>query len=73
MSAITSLGLAGVHCFEGTERVCLPRIAVLSAGKSTFPGCPHGIARLADRSDLNDENLLRSAAVQHGTLRDGRS
>ena len=60
MSAITNLALTDVRCFDGTERVGLPRVAVLvgvnNAGKSTFLGCLHGMARLASLRDLNDEN-----------------
>ena len=60
MSAITSLALTDVRCFEGTQRVELPRIAVVvgenSAGKSTFLGCLRGMAKLASLDDLDDEN-----------------
>ena len=60
MSAITSLALTNVRCFEGAQRVGLPRIAVVvgenSAGKSTFLGCLRGMAKLASLDDLNDEN-----------------
>ena len=60
MSAITSLALTDVRCFEGTQSVGLPRIAVVvgenSAGKSTFLGCLRGMAKIAGLDDLNDEN-----------------
>ena len=45
MSALTSLSLTNVRCFEGTQQARLPRITVLvgdnSAGKSTFLGSSH--------------------------------
>ena len=70
MSAITSLALTNVRCFEGTQRVGLPRIAVVvgenSAGKSTFLGCLRGIAKLASLDDLNDENHFNQPPFKMG-------
>ncbi len=70
MSALTSLALTNVRCFEGRQEARLPRITVLvgenSAGKSTFLGCAHVLTRLvnlqtwnrtlSEWEDLNDEN-----------------
>lgn len=60
MSALTSLSLTNVRCFEGTQHARLPRITVLvgdnSAGKSTFLGSFRALAKLTSFDDLNDEN-----------------
>ena len=60
MSALTSLSLTNVRCFEGTQQARLPRITVLvgdnSAGKSTFLGSFRALAKLTSFDDLNDEN-----------------
>ena len=60
MSALTSLSLTNVRCFEGTQQARLPRITVLvgdnSAGKSTFLGSFRALAKLTSLDDLNDEN-----------------
>ncbi len=60
MSALTSLSLTNVRCFEGTQHARLPRITVLvgdnSAGKSTFLGCFCALAKLTSLEDLKDEN-----------------
>ena len=60
MSALTSLSLTNVRCFEGTQQARLPRITVLvgdnSAGKSTFLGCFRALAKLTSLEDLKDEN-----------------
>ena len=60
MSALTSLSLTNVRCFEGTQQARLPRITVLvgdnSAGKSTFLGSLRALAKLTSFDDLNDEN-----------------
>ena len=73
MSAITSLALTDVRCFAGTQHGGLPRIAVLvgenSAGKSTFLGCLHGMAKLASLADLRDENHFDSPPFNMGAFR----
>ena len=69
MSALTSLALTNVRCFQGTQRACLPRVALLvgdnSAGKTTFLACYRALAELAGLGtphggdgikDLSDDN-----------------
>ena len=51
MSALTSLALTNVRCFQGTQQARLPRVALLvgdnSAGKTTFLACHRALAELA--------------------------
>ena len=72
MSALTSLSLTNVRCFEGTQQAQLPRIAVLvgdnSAGKSTFLGCFHALAQLASLNDLSDENHFHAPPFKMGSF-----
>ena len=69
MSALTSLALTNVRCFQGTQQARLPRVAFLvgdnSAGKTTFLACYRALAELAGLGtphdgdgikDLSDDN-----------------
>ncbi len=85
MSALTSLALTNVRCFQRTQKARLPRIAVLvgenSAGKSTFLGCLQALATVTNLQrrkwqkgsyawhDLNDENHFEAGPFTMGPFR----
>lgn len=62
MSAITSLTLSDVRCFDGAQIGKTPRITVLvgenSTGKSTFLGCYRAFAQVANLIELDDDNYF---------------
>lgn len=63
MSALTSLALTNVRCFQGTEQARLPRVALLvgdnSAGKTTFLACYRALAELAGLGTPNDGDGIK--------------
>ena len=60
MARITELTLEGVRCFGQEQSARLGRITLLvgenGSGKSTFLGCYHALATLANLIDLRDES-----------------
>ena len=72
MSAITSLTLSNVRCFDGTQMGKTPRITVLvgenSTGKSTFLGCYQAFAQVANLIELDDENYFDKSPFFMGSF-----
>lgn len=64
MSALTSLALTDVRCFQGTQEARLPRVALLvgdnSAGKTAFLACHRALAELAGFGTRRDDGENRS-------------
>ena len=63
MSALTSLALTNVRCFQGTQQARLPRVALLvgdnSAGKTTFLACYRALAELVGLGRPDDGDRIK--------------